>query len=226
MHLRYTIFILLSLLIYSCAIIQPRRKSPNGVYCSEITKQPFDAIIVPGVPFYGESWSSRMKTRVVWSKFLFDNGYAKNIIYSGGAVYSPYVESEIMALYAVKMGIPREHIFIEKKAEHSTENTYYSYYEAKELGFKNIALASDPFQVNNLRRYIKKNNLGYSLLPVLYDTIAAIGEINISIDPSSAMIDTTGFIALPKRESFFKRLNGTLGKNIEYTQEDIDRRNN
>jgi hypothetical protein len=40
-----------------------------------------------------------MKGRVCWSKYMFDKGIAKNVIYSGGAVYSPYCEAEILALY-------------------------------------------------------------------------------------------------------------------------------
>src|SRR5438067_574875 len=59
----------------------------------------FDAIIVPGVPFENGRWSQTMKSRVGWSYYLYRKGIAKNIIYSGAAVYSPYVEARIMALY-------------------------------------------------------------------------------------------------------------------------------
>jgi len=198
--------------------------SPYSVYVANIDNEPFDAIIVPGVPYYGESWSNVMRTRIYWSKFLFDRGYAKNIIYTGGAVYSPYVESEIMSLYAQELGIPKENIFIEDKAEHSSENVYYSFYMARELGFTNIALASDPYQTNNLRRYIEKNNLPYKFLPVLYDTIVTFGLVEPTINAKLALTDTTSFVSIRERESFFKRLNGTFGKNIEYTKEDEERK--
>ena len=68
----------------------------------------------------------------------------KNIIFSGGAVYTKYTESAIMKLFAIEMGIPEENIFIEERAEHSTENVFYSYYIAKDLNFKKLAVASDP----------------------------------------------------------------------------------
>ena len=91
-----------------------------------------------------------MRYRVLWSKFLIDKGYANNVIYSGSAVYSPFVESKIMALYGKELGIPEQNIFTEEKAEHSTENLFYSYEIAKQMGFIKIALATDPFQINNL----------------------------------------------------------------------------
>ena len=54
-------------------------------------------------------------------------GMAKNVMFSGSAVYTPYYESKIMALYAEAIGIPKERIYIETEAEHSTENIFYSY---------------------------------------------------------------------------------------------------
>src|SRR5690606_27635585 len=117
------LFIVGFLLFYSCGMTsRTARKTveENKAFV------PYDAIIVPGVPFDGENWSETMKMRVCWSKYLYDKGYAKNIIYSGSAVYTEYEEASIMALYAEELGIPKEHIFRDQRAEHSTENVYYS----------------------------------------------------------------------------------------------------
>ena len=105
---------------------------------SEAKHQIYDVIIVPGVPFENNNWSDAMKNRVYWSKYLYDHGIAKNIIYTGSAVYSPYYEAEIMALYGEALGIQKHNIFTETKAEHSTENVYYSYKKAKKIGFKKV----------------------------------------------------------------------------------------
>ena len=59
---------------------------------------PFDAIIVPGVPFVDSTWQRTMKLRVYWAKYLWDRGMTKNIIFSGGAVYTKYLECKIMKL--------------------------------------------------------------------------------------------------------------------------------
>lgn len=180
---------------------------------------PFDAIIVPGVPF-DTAWSDIMRMRVLWSYHLYTKGLVKNIIYSGSAVYTPYVESRIMASYAKKLGIPEEHIFTEERAEHSTENIFYSYYMAKDLGFENIALASDPFQSGMLKSFAKRKKLDVSYVPIVFDTIHAYyPETTVSIDPTWAKIRE--FTPLPEREGFWKRFAGTRGQNLKYKPEEI-----
>lgn len=220
----FSILILLILPI-SCTIINPVRKSPYKTFVSNCVSKPFDVIIVPGIPYNGVSWNSIMKQRVYWSKFLFDKGYASNIIYSGGAVYTPYIESRIMALYAQALGIPKDHIFTEEKAEHTTENIYYSYYLAKEMGFKNIALATDPYQTNNLHSFLKKYKLEIKVLPIQYDTMYVMVRNEPKINSTWALVDTASFVSIKNRESFIKRLKGTMGKNINFTEEDRETKN-
>ncbi|MBC7390187.1 MAG: YdcF family protein [Opitutaceae bacterium] len=187
-------------------------------------EEPYDAIIIPGVPFDSVegSWSSIMKIRVYWSFFLYKKGIAKNIIYSGSAVYTPYVESKIMGLYAQKLGIPIDHIFTETKAEHSTENIYYSYYLGKRVGFQRMAIASDPFQSRLLKSFARKIKLDVGILPMVFDSVETFNlNQQILIDPKSAY--QPQFVSIEKRESFWKRLNGTLGKN--YKPDSLDNKN-
>jgi hypothetical protein len=180
--------------------------------------EPYDIIIVPGVPLENGKWSYTMKGRVCWSKYLYDKGITKNVIYSGAAVYSPYIESEIMALYAEKLGIPKEHIFTETRAEHSTENVYYSYKKARKLGFKRIALASDQFQTKMLKRFTRiKVSRTVGLIPIVSDTLLPItSRMNDpEIDYQKAFVKD--FKPLSERASFFKRLMGTRGLDIDTT---------
>ncbi|MEJ0106772.1 MAG: YdcF family protein [Bacteroidota bacterium] len=177
---------------------------------------PYDIIIVPGVPLYNGKWDRIMKGRVYWSKYLFEKGIAKNIMYSGGSVYSPYYEAEVMKLYAVAIGIPEENIFTEKKAEHSTENAYYSYKYAGRLGFKRIALASDPFQTRTLRGYVRKKisrNIGF--IPFIKDTLKAMEPLMTDPEIDYAKAFNKDFISIKKRDSFWRRLRGTLRGNID-----------
>ena len=175
----------------------------------------FDLVIVPGIPFENGQWGRTMKARVYWSKYLYDRGIAKNIMYSGSAVYSPYYESKIMALYAEAIGIPKSSIFTESRAEHSTENIYYSYKKAKLLGFKKIAVASDHFQTKLLRRYVRRRvSPEVALFPFVMDTLKMIepSMIDPVIDYDQAF--KPGFVSLMKREGLFKRLRGALGGNV------------
>jgi uncharacterized SAM-binding protein YcdF (DUF218 family) len=182
----------------------------------ESANKSYDIIVVPGVPFENGKWSTYMKARIYWSKYLFDKGIAKNIMYSGSAVYTPYYEGKIMALYAEAIGIPKEHIFTETKAEHSTENIYYSYKKAKNLGFHSIALASDPFQTNSLHRYVRKIlSPEVGLIPCVIDSLKVeeFGKTDPRIDYQQAYVKD--FIPLPERQTFWKRLRGTRGLNVD-----------
>jgi len=175
---------------------------------------PYDAIIVPGVPLEDGKWSDVMKARVYWACFLYQQGIAENIIFSGSAVYTPYIEAKVMELYAEQLGIPVDHIYLEKEAEHSTENLYYSYKLSQKLGFKNIALTSDPFQSKVLEKYAYKFNLPVDFLPVVFPILDSIPKIDPDIDESKAFVEN--FVSIEERESFWKRFAGTRGKNIRF----------
>lgn len=179
---------------------------------------PFDVIIVPGIPFKDGKWDRIMKGRVYWSKYLFDKGIAKNIIYSGSSVYTAYYEAEIMALYAKAIGIPEAHIYTETKAEHSTENAYYGYKKARQLGFKRVALASDPFQTKLLRGYIRKKvNKDIALIPMVIDTMKAIEPAMIDPEIRDEQAFNPRFVSIKERESWWKRLRGTIRGNMDTT---------
>ena len=173
-------------------------------------------IVVPGVPFNSPAWDRIMRGRVYWSKYLYDLGIAKNVMYSGAPVRSPYAEGEIMALYAAAIGIPKEHIFTETKAEHSTENIYYSYKKAKKMGFQTIALASDHFQTKSLRRFVlKRVSPDVGLIPFVMPIIRKMDPEMKSPAIDFHPLFVKDFIPLNKRQSLWKRLKGTRGKNID-----------
>jgi uncharacterized SAM-binding protein YcdF (DUF218 family) len=179
-------------------------------------KEKYDAIIVPGVPFKDGKWNPVMKSRVYWSKYLYDKKIAKNIIYSGNAVYTPFVEGKIMAMYAEKIGIDKRNIFTDTLAEHSTENAYYSWRLAKKLGFNKIAFASDPFQTKMLKGFIRRRLRDeITLIPFVFDTLRAIKPLmkDPEIDYQKAF--RQDFVSIVKRENFGQRFRGTLGLRID-----------
>jgi len=195
------------------------KKRPRRLFNEVVAKhQTFDAIIVPGVPFKNNEWDTVMKGRVLWSFILYKNGIAKNIIYSGGAVYSKYFEAKIMGLYAQQLGVPAEHIFYDTLAQHSTENVYYSYELARKEHFKSIALATDPFQSSMLKGFTK-HRFGTPIvhLPFVIDSLKEYNQLNPVIDPTSA-ITTDSFNSILNRKSFWQRFKGTLGKDIPFDQ--------
>lgn len=186
-------------------------------YYQEASGKSYEMIAVPGVPFTESGWDSTMKARVYWAKHLYEKGIARNIMFSGSSVGSPYYEGEIMALYAVAIGIPKEHVFSEIKAKHSTENLYYIYLKSKKMGFKSLALATDPFQAKQLRRFAKERiGEDVGIIPFVMDTLRKLQPhmINPSIDYQKAF--DSNYVSLKSQQSFWRRLRGTMGKDIDY----------
>ena len=208
--------LLLLFLLTNCAF--SKRKSQK-YFDKALIDAPYDAIIIPGVPHDGVSWSPTMNIRISWANFLFKKGIANNIIFSGGAVYTKFSEAKIMAEYGKALGVPMSSIFLDTNAEHSTENVYYSYLIAKKQGFTRIALATDPFQAKSLQMMIKKHNLPIDILPILFDTLRTIDRPEPTIFPEIAIENS--FVSITERESFFTRVKGTMGKQIIWFEEDL-----
>jgi uncharacterized SAM-binding protein YcdF (DUF218 family) len=204
----HLVLILVAVLV-QCSFKRYAKKS----YQAASKQIPFDVVIVPGVPFQDTATHIVYKARVLWAKHLYDSGFTKNIIFSGSAVYTPYIESRTMKLYAEALGVPSENIFTEEKAEHSTENVYYGWKMAKALGFKKIALATDPFQSGMLRSMLREHTPDMMSLPVQFEKINAIDKVLPLINAATALVHP--FVSLPNRVGFWERLRGTMGKRVK-----------
>ena len=111
------------------------------------------------------------------------------------------------------MGIPADHTFSETKAEHSTENIYYSWKMAKAMGFQKIALSTDPFQARVLGSFMRKYTPGVIAIPIVYDRLDIKGKTLPVINFAPAF--ATNFVNIKKREGFWERFAGTLGKRVK-----------
>lgn len=216
MSLRISVtYIILILLLTGCISL---RRGPHKAY-DHIVKHnvTFDAVIVPGIPYNGEVWDSIMKARVIWAYVLYKNGVTRNIIFSGGAVYSPYYEAKIMGLYAQALGVPAVRIYYDTLARHSTENLYYSYLIAKQNGFKVVGLATDPIQSALLRRFTA-TRFGTPVyhMPFVMDSIRRYNHMVPDIEPAAAM--KNDFSSITSEESTIRRFFGTLGRDIEWKE--------
>jgi len=207
--LYFHVFLAVALLLTHCSFSHYAKKSFERAQ----KEKPFDVIIVPGVPYEKERTTSIMAMRIYWAKQLYDSGYTKNIIFSGSAVYSPFVEGIAMKVIADSLGIPSDHTFSETRAEHSTENVYYSWKMAKEMGFRKIALSTDPFQAGMLRSFVKKFTPGVQSIPVVFDQLDMEGKVLPVIDTTAAY--KVNFVSIKKRESFWERLRGTMGRRVK-----------
>lgn len=210
------VFFALVLLLTHCSFSHYAKKA----FEQAKKDKPYDVIIVPGVPYEKENTTSVMKMRIFWAKHLYDSGFTKNIIFSGSAVYSHFVEGIAMKIIADSLGIPAEHSFSETNAEHSTENVYYSWKLAKSLGFKKIALATDPFQSRLLKSFSKKYTPGVFSIPIVFGMLDIDSKTLPLIDTTAAHVPD--FVPITSREGFWQRFSGTMGRRIkeEVTQEE------
>lgn len=192
-----------------CAVFLP---SAARAYRLGVENGPYDVVIVPGFPSSDGAWNRVIKARVYWSKHLLDEGLVRHVIYSGAAVYSPYVESRIMALYAEAVGVPRDAIHLETRAEFSAENLYYSYALARRLGFRRIAVATDPFHHGKLERLAREFNLEVTFLPVQFGRLLRMEKEDPEIPHRQAL--DTNFIPIEVRYTREERARGTRGERI------------
>lgn len=196
----------------SCLLFQP--SSAKLTKRALAKHKTYDAIIVPGVPFIAPKWDRTMQMRVIWGVHIYKRGLAKKIIMSGSSVYSPYVEAEIMKLYAISLGVPAEDILVEGKAQHSTENIWYSYRLAKSMGYEHIALSTDPFQTRLTYRFGKRRLKDLQYLPVMFDTLKTLPRLDPKIKYEAYQIDS--FRPITETQSFWYRFRGTMGRHIDY----------
>ncbi len=179
-------------------------------------KKPYDVIIVPGFPHDSGQVNPVLSQRIKWAYYLYKKGYTKNIIFSGAAVHSPYVEANMMRLFALQLGIKSEHIYTETKAEHTTENLYYSYLIANQLGFKNIAFASEAAQTSFMKPFNRKFKLHVDFIPVIPDSLLKLPVQLNPLDPvteHSAFIPN--FVPLKKRQGALKTLRESRGYRVK-----------
>ncbi len=178
-----------------------------------LPKAPYDAVIVPGIKYDTLlQQTSGFNARIIWAKMLYDRGVTRNIIFSGNACYSPYVEGQTMKLIAEAMGVPAQNVFAETKAEHGKENVYYSWLMAQKLGFKKVALAADPYQAFFLEGFIETNLPEMGILPIAVDSLKKLYLPVPAIDPSPAFVKD--FVPLNKRETFWTRVKHTNHNNL------------
>jgi uncharacterized SAM-binding protein YcdF (DUF218 family) len=118
-----------------------------------------------------------------------------------------------MRIMADSLGVASDHLFSETTAEHSTENVYYSWKLAKRMGFKKIALATDPFQSRLLGSFIRRYCPEVKSIPIVFDRLDLEGKVLPAIDTTAAY--ARDFVSITEREGFWQRVRGTMGKRIK-----------
>ena len=83
--------------------------------------------LVPGCPVTDDGQPSECAwRRAIWAAAVWEEGALDLIITSGGAVHSPWVESQVSKAALVALGVPADRVLTETQALHTDENAAYS----------------------------------------------------------------------------------------------------
>lgn len=117
-------------------------------YGEKDEKREADAAIVLGAGVQGMEPSPVFRERIDHGIWLYENGYVKKLILTGGygdgAVCS---EAGAAREYALGQGVPDGDILIEEQSRITQENMYYARQLMEEYGLKSALIVSDPLHM-------------------------------------------------------------------------------
>lgn len=87
---------------------------------------------------------------------LYKHGKASQMILTGAAVDNEFVESEVMAVYCVKHGIPHSDIFIESNARNTYENARMVRDIMQEKGYSHAIVVTSSFHKMRARKFFSR----------------------------------------------------------------------
>lgn len=105
-----------------------------------------DVIIVLGCKVRADGEPGyTLRSRVERGVELYHQGVAPRILFTGAAVYSPFVEAEVMARLAEQLGVPREAMVLETRATNTRENATYSIALLRTAGWREAVVTTSAF---------------------------------------------------------------------------------
>ncbi|MBI4620762.1 MAG: YdcF family protein [Desulfobacterales bacterium] len=93
----------------------------------------------------GEGYEERVETGVM----LYKKGYAQDLIFSSGYVFV-FKEPDVMKALAVSLGVPENHIILEKKAGNTHQNVVYVNEILNQKDWKRLILITSPFHMRRV----------------------------------------------------------------------------
>jgi uncharacterized SAM-binding protein YcdF (DUF218 family) len=107
-----------------------------------------DAAIILGAGVWGAAPSPVFQGRINHGIWLYQNGYVKVLIFTGGySEGNDFSDASVARAYAIKQGVRTEDIFIEEQSTITQENLYYAKQIMAENSLKNAMIVSDPLHM-------------------------------------------------------------------------------
>ncbi len=113
----------------------------------------YDAALVLGCPAQPDGSPSLCeRCRVKSAVRLYHRGVVRQLVFSGGAAHSPYVEAEVMGDLAVKRGVPPADVLREGRALTTWQNVRFAKALLEDRGAKTTLIISTADHLPRARR--------------------------------------------------------------------------
>lgn len=123
-------------------------------------KEQADAIIVLGAAVWHDNPSPVFLERIRHGIWLYENGYADYLIFTGGhGDGAEYSESYVAMNYAVAAGVPIEAILIEENSRTTEDNFAYAMHLVQSHDISSVIVVSDPLHMYRATRMARDNGL-------------------------------------------------------------------
>jgi uncharacterized SAM-binding protein YcdF (DUF218 family) len=139
--------------------------------------RPADVIVVLGAAQYDGRPSPVLRARVDHAVGLYQADVAPRLIMTGGVGVGDTVsEARVGLRYAVRSGVPEEHILLEEAGIRSIESLQAVALLMEEEGMETAVLVSDPFHMLRLRILSRRLGIRMSSSPTRTSPISADRE--------------------------------------------------
>ncbi|CAM5787267.1 YdcF family protein [Brevibacillus borstelensis] len=107
-----------------------------------------DAAIVLGAAVWDSQPSPVFRERIDHAIWLYQNGYVKGILFTGGkSADSAEAESEVARDYAIKHGVHPADILVENRSTITEENLSFALEVARTANWRSFTIVSDPLHM-------------------------------------------------------------------------------
>lgn len=125
----------------------------------------FDVIIVLGNPANSDgSPGEEMRQRVEKAVELFRVGRAKYMLLTGGAVYTPFVEADVMQNLAQSVGIPKDALVKDPKARNTYQNLFNATKIMLEKHWSSALVVTSPYHVKRTAFILSHYAIDYQIV--------------------------------------------------------------
>ncbi|MFT8312982.1 MAG: YdcF family protein [Clostridium sp.] len=135
----------------------------------KLKRDKFDTIIILGYPATKDGRPSPiMRERVIKAVELFNKGYAKYIICSGGSAHNKYREADIMINLAESLGVPESSLIKEDKSINTYGNIINSIEIMKKRKWSSVIVVTSPWHLKRSNYLLSKFDITYAMKKSAY----------------------------------------------------------